>query len=152
MKSRPALSAPTFPSKNGAGRSAWAGAPSTLLVLIVAVMMVVPMPMPMLMLMVMQPLSRPWPARVLAEHQRLDGDRHGVGRHADAAEIDVVEVHQGDAVDHQDLARHIELLAQNRAERLRHVALQHDVDRLPLGDPRRQGAPDAFGETREALI
>ena len=27
-------------------------------------------------------------ARVLAEHQRLDRDRHGVGRQADAAEID----------------------------------------------------------------
>ena len=43
--------------------------------------------------MVMQPLAGPRPARVLAEHERLDGDRHRVRRHADAAEVDIVEVH-----------------------------------------------------------
>ena len=41
--------------------------------------------------------------RVFAEYQRFDGDRHGVGRHADAAEIDVVEIAQHHAVDGQDL-------------------------------------------------
>src|SRR3984893_6295261 len=46
----------------------------------------------MIMLMMMQALARPRAARVFAEHQRFDGARHGVGRHADAAEIDVVEI------------------------------------------------------------
>jgi hypothetical protein len=89
--------------------------------MVVPVHMLVAVPVFMLMRMMMQPLARPRAARVLAEHQRLDGDRHGVGRHADAAEVDVVEVHQGDAVDDQDVARDIELLAQDGAERLRHV-------------------------------
>src|SRR6516164_1518962 len=87
--------------------------------MIMAVMMMRPMPMFMFMpvAMMMQPLAGPRPTRVLAEDQRLDGDRHGVRRHADAAEIDIVEVHQDNAVDDQDLARHIKLFAQDRAQR-----------------------------------
>jgi hypothetical protein len=34
------------------------------------------MPVSMLMRVIMKPLARSRPARVLAEHQRLDGDRH----------------------------------------------------------------------------
>jgi hypothetical protein len=41
------------------------------------------------------------PARILAEEQRLDRDRHGERRHAHAAQVDVVEVPERDAVDHQ---------------------------------------------------
>src|SRR5262249_54869744 len=55
-------------------------------------------------LTVVQALQGPRSVRVLAEDQRLDRDRHGVRRHADAAEIDVVEVHQRDAVDDEDFA------------------------------------------------
>ena len=58
----------------------------------VPVFMRVLVPVFMLLGTVMQPLARPRPARVLAEHQRLDGDRHGVGRHADTAEVDVIEI------------------------------------------------------------
>src|SRR5713226_2191095 len=91
----------------------------TLLVMIVFVMtvfmvnmptMIVPVMVGMSVLvfmplgMVMQPLAGPRPARILAEYERLDGDRHGVRRHADAAEVDIVEVHQHDAVDDQDFA------------------------------------------------
>jgi hypothetical protein len=65
------------------------------------VMMIVIMPVRMLivMLMMMDALARPRPARIFAEHQRFDGHRHGVGRHTDAAEIDVVEIPQHDAID-----------------------------------------------------
>ena len=59
---------------------------------IIMMVMVVPMPVIMVVLMVMQPLARTRTARVLAEDERLDRHRHRVGRHADAAEVDVVEV------------------------------------------------------------
>src|SRR4051812_17486929 len=49
--------------------------------------------------------------RVLAEHQRFDGHRHGHRGQADAPEINVVEIPQHHAVDAQDLAVHVELLA-----------------------------------------
>ncbi len=42
------------------------------------------------------------PARILAEHQRLDGDGHRIGGQSDAAKIDIVEIPQHDAIDHQD--------------------------------------------------
>src|SRR5580698_3977341 len=96
--------------------------PVVMMIMMVIVVVIVTMPVRMfvIMRMMMQPLAGPWPTRVLAEYERLDGDRHRVGRHADAAEVDVVEIHQDDAVDHQDFARDIELFAQDRAERLRH--------------------------------
>ena len=68
------------------------------MIMIVVMMMTVRMVvrvtvrMVMIMLMMMQTLPRPRAARVFAEHQGFDGNRHGVGRHADAAEIDIVEV------------------------------------------------------------
>ena len=52
------------------------------------------------MVMTVVPVRDP---RVLAEDERLDGHRHRMGRHADAAEIDEVEVAQRDAIDDQDL-------------------------------------------------
>src|SRR5690348_11103044 len=67
------------------------------------------------------------PARVLVEHQRLDRDRHGLRGHADAPQIDVIEIPQDDTVDHQNLARDAHFVAQDRAQRLRDVAVHHDV-------------------------
>jgi len=65
-----------------------------MVVIMVVVMMVMTVRMVMIVIVIvmMQTLPRPWAARVFVEHQRFDGDRHGVGRHADAAEIDVVEI------------------------------------------------------------
>src|ERR1700686_3392251 len=96
------------------------------------VVMVMPMRMVMVMLVIvmMQPLARTRAARILAEDERLDGHRHRVGRIADAAEIDVVEIPQHHAVDDEELAPDIHLVAQDVAERLRHVAVEHDVERL----------------------
>src|SRR5258708_8802568 len=56
----------------------------------------------MLLIMVVNALMRSPALRVLAEHQRLDGDRHRIGRHADAPEVDVVEVAQHNAVDRSE--------------------------------------------------
>src|SRR5712671_813448 len=84
--------------------------------MIVPMMVEMSVPVFMLMGMVMQPLAGPRPARVLAEHKRLDGDRHGVRRHADAAKIDIVEIHEDNAVDDQKLAPYAELFAQDRAQ------------------------------------
>ncbi len=86
-----------------------------MVIVIVRMGMIVVM-MPVLMLMMMDALMRPAAARVLAEHQRLDGHRHGVGRHPDLAEIDVVEVAQHDAVDGENFALDQQLLAQDRAQ------------------------------------
>src|SRR5438445_10138193 len=72
--------------------------------------------------------------RILAEDEGLDGHRHRMGRHADAAEIDEVEVAQRDAVDHQDLRADAQLFLEDRAEGLRDVAVEHDVDRLSTFD------------------
>ncbi len=86
--------------------------------MIVSVSVTIPMPvsMPvvlsMIMLVVMQALPRPWAARVLAEHERLDRNRNGTGRHADAPEIDVIEIPQHDAVNDEKFALDMELIAQ----------------------------------------
>src|SRR5437016_4750190 len=53
--------------------------------------------------------------RILAEDEGLDGHRHRMGRHADAAEIDEVEVAQRDAVEH------LKVLARHQLARLRDV-------------------------------
>ena len=63
-----------------------------IVVMMMAVRMTVRMVMLVIIIMMMQTLARPWAARVFAEDQRLDGDRNRIGRHADAAEIDVVEI------------------------------------------------------------
>src|SRR5204863_385548 len=72
--------------------------------------------------------------RILAEDERLDGHRHRMGRHADAAEIDEVEVAQRDAVEHQDFRTDAPLLLEDGAEGLRDVPVEHDVDRVSMLD------------------
>src|ERR1700754_191942 len=42
-------------------------------------------------------------ARVFAEHQRFDRDRNGARWHTDAAQIDVVEPSQRNAIDHEQV-------------------------------------------------
>jgi hypothetical protein len=75
-----------------------------IVVVAVPVTMVMTVRMIMVMIVMVQPLARPWPARVLVEDERFNGDRHRIGRHADTAEIDIVEVPQHHAVDDQKLA------------------------------------------------
>ena len=63
-----------------------------IVVMMMAVRMTVRVVMLVIIIVMMQPLPRPRAARVFAEYQGFDGDRNRIGRHADAAEIDVVEV------------------------------------------------------------
>ena len=71
-------------------------------------------------------------ARVGAEHQRLDRDGHREGRHAHATQVDVIEVPQSDAVEHQHLGRYMELVLQNRAKRLCDICIQDKEQGLPF--------------------
>src|SRR5215831_15471719 len=105
-----------------------------MMVVMVPMIMTMAVAMRMVLVVMMDALVRTAALRVLAEHQRLDGDRYGVGRHADAPEVDIVEVAQHHAVDGEDLALDQEFLAQDRAQRLGDVAVEHDVDRLPALD------------------
>ena len=105
-----------------------------------------------IVLAVVQPLARPWTARIFAEHQRFDRDRHGIGRHADAAEIDIVEVPQHHAVDDQQVAANVAFVAKEMPERVRDIAVQHDVERQASGNSLGETALDAFGESGEPRV
>src|SRR5712692_11702405 len=82
---------------------------TVMVMLMVIVMMAVPV------IMMVKALGRSAAPGVLAEHQRFDRHRHGVGRHPDAPQIDVVEVAQHHAVDCQNFALDLELLEIGRA-------------------------------------
>src|SRR5262249_61195596 len=120
--------------------------------MVVMVMMIVAMTVVMVVIVMMDALVRPSALRHLAEHQRLDGYWYGVGRHADAAEVDVVEVAQHHAIDRQDLALDQELLAQDRAQGLRDVAVEHDVDRFPPLDRVGEPVPDPLRKGGDTLV
>src|SRR3954466_3641431 len=121
---------------------------------IVVVIMVMAMIVSMLMpvLMVMDALVRAAAARVFAEQQRLDRDRHGERRHADATEIDIVEIAQHHAIDGQDLALDQQLLTQDRPQRLGDIAVEHEIDRLLALDGGGETAADALGERGDSLV
>src|SRR5438876_1312176 len=123
-------------------------------VIMVMVVMTVTMAviMRMIMVVMMDALVRPAALWAFAEDERLDRDWYGVGGHANAAEIDVVEVAQHHAVDREDLALDQQLLAQDRAKRLRDITIEHDVDGFPSFDRVGEPMPDSFREGRNALI
>src|SRR5690242_17744683 len=128
-----------------------------MVVMPMAMMMVMPMTMVVpviigLMLVMMNALRRTAPPRVLAEQQRLDRDRHGERGHPNAPEIDVVEIAQHQSINCQDLALDQQLLAQDGAQRLRHVAIEHEVERLLALDSGRKAVADALGEREDALV
>ena len=70
---------------------------------------------------VVEPLAG---ARIVGEHQRLDGHRHGARRQADLAEIDIVEIPQHHAVYHQHADRYFQLVLKDMAKRLRDIAVE----------------------------
>jgi hypothetical protein len=121
-------------------------------VMMVVIVIVVTMIVRMIMVVMMDALVRSAALRAFTEDERLDRNWYGVGGHPDAAKIDVVEIAQHHAVDRQDLALDQELLAQDRAERLGDIAIEHDVDRLFTLDRMRKPMPNAFREGRNALI
>src|SRR6267142_2198006 len=77
-------------------------------------------------------------ARILVEDERLDRDRDGERGHAHAAEIDVIEVPEGNTVDHQHLGGDAQLVPQERAERLGDIAVQNNEQGLSLRERARQ--------------
>ena len=85
--------------------------------------------MGMIVVAMVEPLLGARPARVFAEDQRFDRHRYGEGGNADAAEIDIIEIHQHHAVDDENLAFDLAVLAQDGTERLRDIAVEHDIDR-----------------------
>ena len=63
------------------------------------------------------------------KHQRLDGDRNDFGDAQAFADIDVIQIADFDAVDRDDIARHLELIPENAAERLGDVEVQGQIKR-----------------------
>src|SRR5205814_1540070 len=61
--------------------------------------------------------------------QRLDHDGHDIGRHDDFADVDVVELHQLQAIDRNHRAFDLELFVQNPAARPADIAIQPDGQR-----------------------
>ena len=90
--------------------------------------------------------------RICLEYEGLDRHGHGVRRIPDPTQVHIVEIPQRDAVDREDLRFQRELVLQKRAQRLRDVAVEDQIDRLRLLDCSGKGAHDAIGERGQPLI
>src|SRR6516165_964064 len=90
--------------------------------------------------------------RILAEHQRFDRDRNRVGRQPNASEIDVIEIPERYAIDHQELVRDLHLFAKDRAERLGDVAIKHDEQWLAGRDRLGEAGGNSLRERQNPLI
>src|SRR5205085_8973002 len=125
-----------------------------MMVMVVAVTMRMVMVVVVIMavIVVMIVAMRMRAARILGEHQRLDRHRHGERRHAHAPEVDVIEIPQDDAVDREHLAADAPFVPQERADRLRDVAVEDEHQRLRLLDGARQRVEDAARERGKARI
>src|SRR6516165_500896 len=93
-----------------------------------------------------------WPARILIEYKRFDRHRNGVGRKSDATEIDIVEVPEHDAVDHQQLVLDRELVAQDRSQGLGDVTVEHQEQRTALDDVRSKAVSDTIRKRGKARV
>src|SRR3989449_8159509 len=90
--------------------------------------------------------------RVLAEYEGFDGDGNGLRGHANAPEVDVIEIPEDDAVYDEDFTVDAHFIAQDGPEGLRDVSVDHDVKRHALRDGVGEAAPDAQGKSRDALV
>src|SRR5439155_25814203 len=90
--------------------------------------------------------------RVLAEYQGLDGDGNGLRRHTNAPQVDVVEIPEDDTVDDEHVAVHAHFVAEDGAERLRDVPVDHDVQGHALRQGLRQSVTDTLGKSGDALV
>ena len=91
-------------------------------------------------------------SRIGREDERLDRHRHRKRRHAHAAEIDVVEVPQPDAVEHEHLGGDLEFFLEDAAKCLRDVAVDDDEERLAGSDRPRHRIDDAASQRGEPWI
>src|SRR6267143_1497518 len=98
------------------------------------------------------PFAAAGSSRVLAEYQGFDGDGNGLRGHANAPQVDVIEIPEDDAVYDEDFAVDTHLVAENGPEGLRDVPVDHDVKRHALRDGVGEAAPDAQGKSRDALV
>ena len=121
-----------------------------IMVMIMVVMMIVPMLLVMLAPAMLMRIRRV--ARIVGEHERLHRYRHGLRGHADAAEIDVVQIPQDDPVDDEQLAREIHFLPKYRPQYLCDVAVEYQKQRFFGRDGSRQTLDDALGKSCDALI
>ena len=106
----------------------------------------------MLVMLVMQMRVCVWRTRVLAEYQRFDGDGNGLRRPSETAEIDIIKIPQDHSIDDEDLARDAYLFAQDRAQCLGDISVEHDEQRQALRDGVGKSAADAPRKRRNALI
>src|SRR5437667_10318107 len=86
--------------------------------------------------------------RVLAEYQGFDGDGNGLRGHANAPEVDVIEVPEDDAGYDEDFTVDTHFVAEDGPEGLRDVPADHDVKRHALRDPVRAAVPESAGKSR----
>ena len=98
----------------------------------------------MRMFVMMDELTRTRAARILTEDEGFDSHWHRIGWHPDSPKIDIVEIPQDHAIDGKNLAFDIEFFAQNCAERLRYIAIEHEEERFMLVDARGQTTPDSL--------
>lgn len=101
---------------------------------VMIVMVIMIMPVMMIVPMMMYPLAWARAARIFTEHQRFDRDGHSAGRQPDLAEIDIVEIPQFGAVDHQEIISDADLVDHDPAERHGDIAIEHDVERKTGGN------------------
>src|SRR4026208_958255 len=91
-------------------------------------------------------------ARVLAEHQRLYRHRHRARGHADATEVDIVEIAQRDAVEHQQLGADRPILLHDATHGLRYVTVEDQVDRAAAADGALERERHGARERGDALV
>ncbi len=91
-------------------------------------------------------------AWILAENQRLDRYRNRLRRQPHAAQINVIEIPQHHAVDHQKLIGDVQFIAQNCAQRLRNIAVEHHKERPTRSDRVGKTARNSLGEATQPFI
>src|SRR5579863_8194545 len=85
-------------------------------------------------------------SREIVEHQRFHRDGHGVRRQSNPAQVDVIKVHEHNAVDHQQLGLNTQVITQYTAEGLREIAIENQVEGLAACDRAHKSTHDAPGQ------
>src|SRR5680860_1022127 len=88
----------------------------------------------------------------VVEDQGFDCDWHGVGGSAYSADINIVEVRQGNAVDHQYVIPDVQVFLQDRAHVECDVCVQHDEQRFAAGNTRCRAVLNPFREGSHSLV
>lgn len=119
-----------------------------MVMVVMNVMMIIVMTMAVAIVIMMQMRM----TRIFAKNQRFDRYRYCLRRHTDTAEIDVIKIPQHHPIDNQYLACDIHLLTQDCAERLRHVAIEHNKEWPAGGNCLGETGNNSLGEGADTLI